>query len=58
MFEYLGWNEAAEVIEKGFRAAVLKGGEERRVTSDMVPFLENARAVSTKDFGRSVIDCM
>ncbi len=58
MFEYLGWNEAAEVIEKGFSAAVLKGGEERRVTSDMVPFLENARAVSTKDFGRSVIDCM
>ncbi len=58
MFEYLGWNEAAEVIEKGFSAAVLKGGEERRVTSDMVPFLENAQAVSTKDFGRSIIDCM
>jgi isocitrate dehydrogenase len=54
MFEYLGWNEAAALIEKGMNAAVA----EKYVTYDFARLMEGAVKVSTSDFGSKIVESM
>lgn len=54
MLRHLGWNEAADLIIKGMEGAISSG----QVTSDFAAQMENARALSTSDFGAAVIAAM
>ncbi len=54
MLEYLGWTEAADLIEKGITAAISK----KIVTYDFARLMDNATEVSTSDFGQAIIDNM
>lgn len=51
LFEYLGWQEAADLIEKGIVGAL----EDRIVTYDFARLMEGAREVSTSEFGDTII---
>lgn len=54
MFEYLGWYEAAELIEKGITASIT----DKIVTYDFARLMEGASQVSTSEFGNSIIKRM
>ena len=54
MFEYMGWQEAAELIERGINGAIAK----KLVTYDFARLMDGATKVSTSDFGRHIIDNM
>ena len=54
MLEYMGWTEAAELIEKGITAAISK----KIVTYDFARLMENAVEVSTSKFGDVIIENM
>jgi isocitrate dehydrogenase len=51
MFEYMGWNEAADFIVKGMENAI----KSKRVTYDLARQMPGATEVSTSDFGEQVI---
>jgi len=54
MLEYMGWNEAAELIEKGITGAIAK----KVVTYDFARLMEGATKVSTSKFADAIIDNM
>ena len=51
MFEYMGWNEVAELIVKGMEHAI----KSKRVTYDLARQMPGAKEISTSDFGDQVI---
>jgi isocitrate dehydrogenase len=51
MFEYMGWNEAADLIVKGMEKAI----KSKRVTYDLARQMPGATEISTSDFGDQVI---
>ncbi|HZK77675.1 MAG TPA: isocitrate dehydrogenase (NADP(+)) [Gemmatimonadaceae bacterium] len=51
MFEYMGWNEVAELIVKGVENAI----KAKRVTYDLARQMSGATEVSTSAFGDAVI---
>ncbi|HOW39331.1 MAG TPA: NADP-dependent isocitrate dehydrogenase [Bacteroidales bacterium] len=51
MFEYMGWDEAAENIYKGLEKTILS----RKVTYDFHRLTENATLVKTSEFGDAII---
>jgi isocitrate dehydrogenase len=51
MFEYMGWNEAADLIIKGMENAI----KSKRVTYDLARQMPGATEVSTSAFGDQVI---
>jgi isocitrate dehydrogenase len=51
MFEYMGWNEAAQLIVKGVETAI----KSKRVTYDLARQMPGAKEISTSDFGDQVI---
>jgi isocitrate dehydrogenase len=51
MFEYMGWNEAAQLIVRGMENAI----KSKRVTYDLARQMPGATEVSTSDFGDQVI---
>lgn len=51
MFEYLGWKEAATLIEEGIRKAIAK----KTVTYDFARLMSGAQEVSCSGFGAAVI---
>ncbi|TFG64969.1 MAG: NADP-dependent isocitrate dehydrogenase [Spirochaetales bacterium] len=51
MFDYLGWDEAAELIEKGIIGTL----EDRQVTYDFARLMEGAEEVSTSEYGDAII---
>jgi isocitrate dehydrogenase len=51
MFEYMGWNEVAELIVKGMEGAI----KSKRVTYDLARQMPGAKEISTSDFGDQVI---
>jgi isocitrate dehydrogenase len=51
MFEYMGWNEAAQLIVRGMETAI----KAKRVTYDLARQMQGAREISTSDFGDQVI---
>jgi len=54
MFRYLGWNEAADLIEGGLERTI----EQKKVTYDFHRLMEGATKVSTSKFADSIIENM
>jgi isocitrate dehydrogenase len=54
MLEYLGWTEAAELIEKGLQKTIASGV----VTYDLARQMPNAREVKTSEFAKAIVENM
>ena len=54
MLEYMGWGEAANLIEKGLQKAILK----KRVTYDFHRQMEGATLLKCSEFGLEIINNM
>ncbi|NPV39272.1 MAG: isocitrate dehydrogenase (NADP(+)) [Brevinematales bacterium] len=54
MLEYLGWTEAAELIEKGLQKTIASGV----VTYDLARQMSNAREVKTSEFAKAIVENM
>jgi isocitrate dehydrogenase len=54
MFRFLGWNEAADLIEQGLERTI----EQKKVTYDFERLMEGATKVKTSEFGSSIIENM
>jgi isocitrate dehydrogenase len=54
MFQYLGWQEAADLIERGIENAI----RQKIVTYDFARLMEGATKVSTSGFGSAIIENM
>ena len=54
MLEYLGWKEAADLIDKGIVGAI----KDKKVTYDFARLMEGAEKVSTSEFGNCIINNM
>jgi isocitrate dehydrogenase len=54
MLEYMGWNEAADLIVHGLQEAILK----RRVTYDFARLMDNPTELKCSEFGSAIIENM
>ncbi len=54
MFDYIGWTEAADLIEKGMNGVISK----KIVTYDFARLMEGAVEVSTSDFASHLVEHM
>ncbi len=54
MLEYLGWQEAADMIVNGLQKTILS----RRVTYDFERLMEGATKLKTSEFGMEIIKNM
>ncbi len=54
MFEFLGWKEAADLIETGIRRTI----EQKKVTYDFHRLMEGATKVKTSEFASYIIENM
>src|ERR1700728_4663031 len=54
MFDFLGWGEAAKLIEEGIRRTV----QQKRVTYDLERLMAGATKLGTADFATAIIDNM
>jgi len=54
MFRYLGWNEAADLVERGLEQTI----EQKKVTYDFERMLQGATKVSTSKFADAIIENM
>lgn len=54
MLEYMGWQEAADLITKGIEKSINQG----RVTYDFERLMENATLLRTSEFGDAIIENM
>lgn len=54
MLEYIGWNEAADLIERGINGTIAR----KLVTYDFARLMDDATKVSTSDFGKHIINNM
>jgi len=54
MLQYMGWNEAADMIVQGIEGSIMK----KRVTYDFERLMEGATKLKTSEFGTEVIDNM
>ncbi|MGB8986501.1 MAG: NADP-dependent isocitrate dehydrogenase [Candidatus Sulfotelmatobacter sp.] len=54
MFRFLGWNEAANLIERGIEQTILQ----KKVTYDFERLMEGATKVKTSQFADSIIENM
>ncbi|MFN4216472.1 MAG: isocitrate dehydrogenase (NADP(+)) [Brevinematales bacterium] len=54
MLEYLGWTEAAELIEKGLQKTIASGV----VTYDLARQMPDATEVKTSEFARAIVENM
>ncbi|WP_263787535.1 isocitrate dehydrogenase (NADP(+)) [Salinibacter grassmerensis] len=54
MFEYMGWEEASEVILEGLAKTI----QQKRVTYDFERNLEDAELLKCSEFGQAVVDNM
>ena len=52
MLNYMGWTEAADMIERGVRAAI----NSRKVTFDFAEQMLNATEVSCSQFGKEIVE--
>ncbi len=51
MLEYLGWKEAAELVEKGIELTI----QQKIVTYDLARYMEGVEPVSTSQYGEQII---
>jgi isocitrate dehydrogenase len=54
MFRFLGWNEAADLIERGMERTI----EQKKVTYDFERLMEGATKVKTSEFAEHIIESM
>jgi isocitrate dehydrogenase len=54
MLEYLGWNEAAELINKAIEKTIIQ----KRVTYDLHRLMEGATKLKTSEYGSAIIENM
>lgn len=54
MFDYLGWNEAADLISKAMEKTI----SEKKVTYDLERQLEGAKLLKCSEFGKAIVDNM
>src|SRR6202011_3823945 len=54
MFRYMGWNEAADLIESGLERTI----EQKKVTYDFERLMPGATKVSTSKFADSIVENM
>jgi isocitrate dehydrogenase len=54
MFRFLGWTEAADLIEQGLERTI----EQKKVTYDFERLMEGAKKVKTSEFGSYIIENM
>ncbi len=54
MLEYLGWQEAADLVVEGIKKTIRKG----LVTYDLERQIEGATKVKTSEFGKYIIENM
>ena len=54
MFQYLGWNEAADAIERGLQRTI----DQKRVTYDFHRLMPGATLVKCSEFGSAIIENM
>ncbi len=54
MLQYLGWHEAAELVERGMQRAIL----DKQVTYDFHRMMDGATLCSTSEFGEAVMQRM
>jgi len=52
MLEYLGWDEAAQLINKAIAKTILQ----KRVTYDLARLMENVTPIKTSEFGAAIIE--
>jgi isocitrate dehydrogenase len=52
MLEYIGWNEAADLIVKGFEKTILQ----KKVTYDFERLMSGAKLVKCSEFGDAIIE--
>ncbi len=51
MFRYMGWNEAADLIIHGIEKSVIA----KNVTNDFYRLMDNAKLLSTSEFGEEIV---
>jgi len=54
MFQFMGWKEAADLIERGITGAI----RQKRVTYDLHRLMEGAVKLKTSEFGAAIVDNM
>ena len=54
MFEYLGWQEAADLIIKGVEGAI----SSKRVTYDFNRLMDGAKELKCSEFGHEIVSNM
>jgi isocitrate dehydrogenase len=54
MLQYLGWDEAADLILKGAESAFVQ----KRVTYDLARLMDGVTPIKTSEFGQAVIENM
>jgi isocitrate dehydrogenase len=54
MLRYMGWSEAADLIEKGIEGAIMK----KRVTYDFERLMDDATLLKCSEFGEEIISNM
>jgi len=54
LFRFLGWNEAADLIERGLESTI----EQKKVTYDFERLMEGATKVTTSEFAGHIIENM
>ncbi len=54
MLRYMGWNEAADLVEKGLEAAI----HQKTVTYDFERLMDGATLLSCSDFGKAIVKNM
>jgi len=54
MFDYLGWSEAARLIEDGIARTILQ----KRVTYDLERMMDGATKLRTSEFASAIIENM
>jgi isocitrate dehydrogenase len=54
MFRFMGWNEAADLIESGLERTILQ----KKVTYDFERLMEGATKVKTSQFADCIVENM
>jgi isocitrate dehydrogenase len=54
MLEYLGWNEARDIVHKSIEAAIIK----KKVTYDLARQIEGATKVKCSEFAQCIVESM
>jgi len=54
MLEYMGWNEAAQLIKKALEKTI----QQKRVTYDLARQMEGATKLPTSKFAQAIVENM